>query len=1849
MDFSCWLDTFFTNLSLNPGKKAVLSKDGQISYRELDELSNWFMQAVSEGTRSSFVGIHSVCSPQILAAMIGIHKAGKAYLPIDPKFPVTRRKYMISDSGVDLIITSDETFAGELRENDIDLNIIHAGDSSPIILSEKKQSVPAPGDPAYMLYTSGSTGDPKGVVVSHGALFNFLDSMKEDPGCTSDDVVLSMTTISFDISGLELFLPLFVGGTVQIESSELIYHPEQVIQAILESPVSIVQATPSVWTILLDAGFSGKESLKILCGGDSLGTDLANRLFETGCDIWNMYGPTETTIWSSIHKIDCISEKAVSIGRPIANTAFHILDESLNPVPDGETGQLWISGKGLASGYWNKAGLTEQFFRKLPKVSDLKAYCTGDYANLEEDGTYTFHGRRDLQVKINGIRIELEEIERVLCRIVEIDQAVVIPMEEKSGSKVLIAYIILESGRTKPLLKDLRESLGASLPEYMIPVAYEVLTEVPMTPNRKIDRDALSAMTASDDDIPDVRKAIYTIWTDLLKHDQFSEDDNFFDIGGHSMLLIQMVQRIRNELEVDIDPMTVLRHPSLNSIYRELGYGEKKRIDNISIPENQQNDNNIDEYSLAIIGISCAVPGAENPEEFWNLLEEGRSGLSEFSYDELLEEGISRDLLDNPDYVWKSGSLPSTPYFDHSFFGFSPNEARFMDPQHRLMLEHSHRALESAGIIPGEYEGKIGIYAGAGRNQYLQKNLFFSSEAHTRSDFQTMIGNENDFLASRVAYRLNLTGPALTVQTACSTSLVAVQLAYQSLLTYQCGVAICGGVSLNVPVKSGYLYEEGAILSPDGVCRAFDSKASGTVFGSGVGVVVLKRLPDAVRDKDPIVAVIRSAAINNDGKEKIGYTAPGVKGQTEVVQDALKLAEVSSEMISYVETHGTGTILGDPIEIAGLAGAFKTQNERDTPCFIGSVKTNIGHLDAAAGVIGMIKTSLALKKHLIPPSLNYQTPNPEMMIEKTPFVVNTECRDWKPIEGRWIAGVSSFGIGGTNAHVLLESYETKNPAENKEDLRHLLLPFSARTPEALDRYSDNIRAFVAQSDNTARRNLAYTLVHSRTQFPYRGYLLTSVIGDSVEEASVCPGRVSSRQVQRNPQVVFLLPGQGTEYLNMGLSLCSEDPVFSAYYTQCLDIIAQEADWDPWQVLSHGSVSDTRFTQPLLFSVEWSIARTLQDYGVSCDYLIGHSLGEYTAVCLAGAVSLEDGLKLVIMRGSLMAEADKGQMLAVFSSRDEIEPLVPDDVDIAAVNSSSQVILSGTKDSIQSLESILETHDIRSRPIGSGSAFHSRLMEPVLSQFEDNLQSIDFRATNTKIIGNLMGSIIDSGHVFDSDYWVKHLRNTVLFETGIRKLQDEENLVFIEVGPGSVLNRLVRTIHTESNKNMVQTMATGTGEESEGSFFKKALGALWMSGLTVNFSVIQESGDERVISAPTYPFEKNRHWIDADMETTSAGLKLKSSEISDSDKGIEDTSSGNPVSERLAAIWTRVLGYDSIDPQDNFFDLGGDSLHSADLIRQVNSEFHTVMKLNDVLLNPAFIDMEQRIIQVTQEKEVQDFPILFPVQVSGREPILFLVAGAHENRYYDPKTLESSYEEDFMRYFSSLISYLGPHQTLYGFRPKGIAFSEEAHRDVQEMASEYILELKKIQPVGPYYIGGECVGGIVACEIARQLTEKGDHVAHLLMMDTPRPTTRLLIYEELFYTKQWLKRLYLKYFKGRKSSEILQGIRKSTYEFLYFAFTVSRRQKKTKQIIEGSLYYQRKLLRYHPQKYDGPATLIVNEAWSKARPRLNWNKSLMPGLDVKVVPGNHVTRLSQHGHISGSIIADILKDSTEPHS
>jgi phthiocerol/phenolphthiocerol synthesis type-I polyketide synthase E len=961
--------------------------------------------------------------------------------------------------------------------------------------------------------------------------------------------------------------------------------------------------------------------------------------------------------------------------------------------------------------------------------------------------------------------------------------------------------------------------------------------------------------------------------------------------------------------------------------------------------------------AIAVVGMAGRFPGADSVSQFWNNLRAGEESITTLSAEMLSAAGIGEEVLANPAYVRRAPILDGVEEFDADFFGFSPQAARMTDPQHRLFLQCAWHALEDAGCDPSQFDGSIGVYGSSSASGYLGYNLLTHRNLDTIMGQGTnidLIGlsfqNDKDFLATRVSYEFNLRGPSIAVQTACSSSLVAVHLACQSLLNGECDMALAGGVSIRIPHDVGYWYEPGSIVSAAGHCRPFDVRADGTVFGSGVAIVVLKPLQAALDDGDRIHAVIRGSAVNNDGSTKIGFSAPNAAAQADVVAEAHAIADVDSSTIGYIETHGTGTPLGDPIEIDALRRAFDaSETDRQKPCVLGSVKSNIGHLEVASGVAGLIKTILCLEHQAIPPTLHFTSANPELHLDQSPFVVQTEYGPWES-DGVRRAGVSSFGVGGTNAHVVLEEAPAIPVRQPQPGPQVLLL--SARTSEGLKELRSALATELAGPDELDLADVAFTLEGRRAE----KFRMAAVVTDRQQAIAVLQAEehdnvflgesleVPSAVAEPESRVVFLFPGQGAQHAGMARGLYETEPVFKTAFDSCADGFLAELGIDLRAELFDGAgvnLARTDHAQPALFAVEYALAELTESYGVRPAAFAGHSIGEYVAATCAGVFDLPTAIKAVAARARLMHSAPRGAMVAVALSSEETAELLSPGLDIAAINDPGNCSVSGPEDLIAEFEDRLAEKGLPARRMRTSHGFHSSSMEPVLAEFEQILSGLTLHPPRTRLLSNTTGTWMTDEEATDPSRWARQIRATVRFSDNLDTVLHDRHRILLEVGPGGALTAsATRQPRWSTEHRAVRLMRHQLQDRDDRDAFLLALGQLSAAGVSPDWSLLW--GDEpRRVSVPGYPFARQRHWVEP-----KRGVGLPDEAIPDAASPAAATSgpgTGTVVTREqqieatLHRIWSEALGIETIDRTANFFELGGDSVNAIGIATNMAKE------------------------------------------------------------------------------------------------------------------------------------------------------------------------------------------------------------------------------------------------------------------------------------------------------------------------
>ncbi|WNG29291.1 amino acid adenylation domain-containing protein [Cystobacter fuscus] len=1015
---------------------------------------------------------------------------------------------------------------------------------------------------------------------------------------------------------------------------------------------------------------------------------------------------------------------------------------------------------------------------------------------------------------------------------------------------------------------------------------------------------------------------------------------------------------------------------------------------------------------IAIIGMAGRFPGASDVHAFWSNLRQGVESISRFREDELESSPLVPDALrSHPDFVRAGGVLEGADLFDAGFFDIAPREAMWMDPQQRVFLECAWAALEDAAYEPGRFPGKIALYAGVGQSNHVL-SLLGQVRKEPAALFEALGTTTAENATTKVSFKLKLRGESMALYTACSTGLVSVHMACQSLLMRQSDIALAGAVRISLPQRTGYLFQEGMIFSPDGHCRAFDARAQGTVSGNGVGVVVLKPLADALRDGDHVYAVIKGSAINNDGHLKVGYTAPSVEGQSDVISEALAYAGASAGDIDYVEAHGTGTPLGDPIEIAALTRAFRRDTDARRFCALGSVKTNIGHLDTAAGIAGLLKATLALHHEEIPPSLHFERPNPAIDFEASPFFVLDGRQDWKRGERPRLAGVSSFGIGGTNAHAILG--EAPLVARRPSTRSRQLVTLSARTPSALEAMTRELAAHLEAHPGVDLADLAFTRAVGRKAFEHRRALVVEDVAELAARLKAPPAARSLTHLEaaREQRVVFLFPGQGAQSVGMARELYDAEPVFREHADACFEPLASLLGRQLRSFLypapgqeapAREALADPRYAVPALFTVEYALARLWMHWGLEPHALLGYSLGEYVAACLAGVLSLEDALKLVVARGRLMASMPPGAMTAVACSEEAVRPLLVGGLSLAALNGEARCVVSGPIEELAALEQELARQKVSTMRLSTRQAFHSAAVEPLMAPLQEVLAGLRLSPPQRPYVSSLTGMWIRAEEATDPAYWARQMREPVRFAEGLETLLREGCSLFVEVGPDQALTGLSRTrLRGQSGALAVPSLPRAGGSASELATVQEALGELWGAGLEVRWDRFYAHEQRLRLSLPTYPFERQRfalesRWLEPEAPRPSAPAPAlpAPAPVLPAAAPAAAFAQGprNDIERQVMEIWRERLGIADLGLHDNFLELGGNSLMAAQMLTRLREAFPVQLPLSDLFEAPTVAGVAARIEARLGEQgpAVGRVPVppLVPVPREGALPLSFV--------------------------------------------------------------------------------------------------------------------------------------------------------------------------------------------------------------------------------------------------------------------
>lgn len=1572
---------FEQQVARQPDVSAVSFNETKLSYRQLHDLVCQLADRIV-ALPTVIIGVSSTRSINMLVHMLAVLKAGKSYLPLDITHPAGRLKQVVAEAGMVYCLCEDQEadYFRSLGVQRITDTHIATGESTPVY-----------NELAYVLYTSGSTGRPKGVCMGQGALYNLIQWQQQHSVAGLGSKTLQFAPLGFDVSFQEILATLSTGGELVMVVDDIRIDAERLLAFLEEKQVNRIFLPFIALQLLAEAAVSSglypAHLKEVMTAGEQLKiTPHVRSFFEhlPHCTLYNQYGPTECHVVTQLQLTGNAMQWPLlpSIGRPISNTAVYILDPNKQLVTDGEAGELCIAGTCLGQGYLNQPALTHEKFIhwQHPQKGMMRIYRTGDVARVQADGTIEFTGRADDQVKIRGYRIEPAEVEMALHQLHIAKDVVVTVREDMFRNKQLVAYLLLNEAAVATA--TIKAQLAAQLPDYMIPSAFVWLNEYPVTASGKVDKKALPepVQQRDADTMPAYKKPVTAleikiaeVWEQVLQVTPIGNTDHFFELGGNSLLAQKLVLALRRQ-QLVVPVIKLYQYPTVTGQAAFLS-GEADKV--YALPEaapvaKAQGD-------IAIVGMGCRLPGADTIEAFWDMLTAGREGIHYFT-DAELDATVTETQRGDAAYVKARGIIKNAAGFDAAFWGISPRLAALMDPQQRVFLEIARDVLEYTGHLPDVYAGTIGIYAGSGSNAYFINNVLTNPQAIEQAGtLQVNTLNEKEYLSSRTAYHLNLKGPAVSVFSACSTSLLAIAQATEALRNGQCQVALAGGVSITAPVNTGQLYQEGAMFSRDGHTCSFDASATGTVFSDGAGVVLLKPLDAAIQAGDTIYAVIKGIGVNNDGGNKASFTAPDALGQAGAIRRALQDAAITPDTINYIEAHGTATPVGDPIEIEGLKLAFGNQLKKQY-CALGSVKSNIGHLTHAAGVAGIIKTALALYHQQLPATINYRKPNPEIDFANSPFYVNSTLSLW-PGEGIRRAGVSSFGVGGTNVHVIVEGYQQATPVTAAQP-DAALISWSAHSAESVALYAQKLKTFIAENPQAGIGDIAFTLHTTRARFAFRHSV--AVTGIAHLQQLLEAGAAVQQVPAEVPGVAFLFPGQGAQFAGMGKALYQAEPVYRQAVEECAAIITALTG-DDIKVIIYGEdvqgnrLTDTRYTQPALFTTEYAMARLWMSWGIQPALLIGHSIGEFVAAHLAGVFGLRDALLLVTSRARLTGALPAGAMLSVRAAAHSLPALLPG-MSIAAVNAPELCVVAGSFEAVEAYTALLNKADILHRRLATSHAFHSAMMEPAMAPFLNIIRTIPLQVPRKPIVSTVTGKWLTDTEATDALYWAQHMLATVQFAPAITFAVNEQSLALLEVGPGKTLATLARQA-TGRSDNMVLPGIADDMPQAVYAGILASLGRLWQTGVEPDWQAFYAQSNNRRIHLPAYAYDRKTYWLQPQVNRQVVTAIPAALPVTESNAAVAavEVSRIARLKQEIATLLEDASGI-TITPADypvTFIELGMDSLLLTQTalsvqklfkvpvsFRQLNDNYSSVALLADYLDKVMPPDAPEEVTETT---------------------------------------------------------------------------------------------------------------------------------------------------------------------------------------------------------------------------------------------------------------------------------------------
>lgn len=1645
------LENVFLTYSDNVAVSDLIGVAPSLTYRDLGSLSKFIAQAINHHSQ---VDDRSIVitrrDPLGVAAITGCFLSQTIYIPIDADDPIDRISFILQDSGAENIICDDEsvTVIDQLDTkltsgiNRINLNEIYSHYLNtanevydPITLDHKKCD-------SYMIYTSGTTGRPKGVLVAEGTLAPLLMWTNENSQALSAKKTLQYYSLGFDPSLLEIFSTLINGHELIIcdhntkrDLFTLISQIERLEVERLFLPISIIQLIAEEFG---DRAEVFKSVREINCGGDRMVITATIRAFVKGInksrseaqstnsnkvEVNNQYGPTEATIMVTQHKLGGDPDlwpSEPSIGSAVSSTELSVLDNSFNEVPRGEKGVLYIGGPLLAKGYWHNDELTAKNF---VEHKGRRLYRTGDVVTMNKNGEITFYGREDHQIKINGLRIECSEVENLIKEELILlgqpcDEAVVLLAERKSNSLIqnFLAVAIKTSFELNS--EQLKNQLEAKLPGGMVPSLFKTMSDIPLTGNGKIDRNALksrieydtnSAQESQNEKNVKAAKPTGSEFLDLCLKvlseisglNTISTDQSIFEQSLTSLQAIKYIHRMNKILGEKSYPFTLkiaelYEYPKLGDFERykfskdREDKSDRKKTRNIS-----NNGKATQRRKVAIVGMSCRFPEGESVQDFWRLIAGHGNGISTFTKEELTHPS-QNEIKNDRNFVASRGILKDIDLFDAQKFMIPPRVAQVMDPQMRILLEESLKAIDNAVYLD---RSATGVFYGMSNNTYIdQVEALHSEKCDQVGRWNLATLNEKDFIATQVAHKLNLMGPALSIHTACSTSLVAMVQAVRAIQNGDCDSALCGGIHIDSRHKTGHLYQEGSIFSKDATCRPYDENASGTIFSDGAGVVVLKDYDLALEEGNQILGVVVGCGLSNDGGDKTSFTAPSVRGQSKSIEMALQEAGITDDQFSFIEGHGTATPVGDPIELQALNQALSHYGRNaKTKIGLTSVKAQIGHTVAASGIGGVIKAVLCLKENIIPATVDFSSPNPLLDLENSPFVISSEDRINTDKTKRF-CGISSFGVGGTNAHIIIEKGQEIAPKEKELSTtdtdtgagnKAVILTLSGKTPKNLNQEINSLLSFIEKKGEELDLDALAKAMASKEVYSYRKSYVVSNLEELKENLLRDLKQDDNVQKAKSfDKIIFAAPGQGTQYAFLGRQLYRDYPVYKEAVDRCCNAYEKEFDINLLNTLFyHGSglINFTQYTQPCLFTFQYAMLALLDFLAVEADFMIGHSVGEFALAAYNGLFSVEEAMLLIGKRGALMANLPAGKMLSIREKSEKVEDLIDlyqleyqknggKDIDgiisIATVNSDSLCVVAGESEHIDRFATFIQDRNIMAKELRTSHAFHTQMMNSILPDFTAVIQGICLGEGNAVQIPTSQ-----QDHAIQTrEYWIKHITSPVNFKQGLDKLaaylEKNKSVLAFDLGPRHVAGQLMKQNQCLKNlKDLKLDIAVVNkgNPESESIDFLKGIATAWEKGLNIDLTLLYPHASW--CETPETSFDRQSYWAGYPLNK-AYDVKTKTNTFTYSEKqplnhSHEDTMT--TFKKMLTEFIEDKSGFCDLPGDACFLELGLDSLLltqiSFDLknaytvevsFRDLMDSLDTIDKLADFLVskNPA---------------------------------------------------------------------------------------------------------------------------------------------------------------------------------------------------------------------------------------------------------------------------------------------------------